>query len=319
MTRTTIAVAAALGLAVMLPALPAQAQAARTFVSAAGSDSNNCINAASPCRHFATAFAATAAGGEIYVLDPANYGSLTITHAVSIQGHGWGSVSPASAGGAAITINAQSNDVVSLHGLTLSGTGSGGDGILFNSGGALEVIDSTISNFIYNGIYVGALAGMSLVVQNTIILNISQGGNASGIYLVNSTSSKSIVANLDHVTLSNNDNGITMFATGGSIYTGVSNTQIANTLDYGIHAQGTGGVNFNQAYATLKNVTFNSPASTSSVSIYLSGNSTAYLSQVTQIPLNAGVVLSDTVDNVAFSDGTNHVPHAGAFGTWTLD
>jgi hypothetical protein len=39
------------------------------------------------------------------VLDPANYGSLTITHAVSIEGHGWASIAPVS-DSPAITINA---------------------------------------------------------------------------------------------------------------------------------------------------------------------------------------------------------------------
>jgi len=44
MTHTTF-IAAALALVVTLPAAPAQtAGAARTFVSAAGSDSNNCTN-----------------------------------------------------------------------------------------------------------------------------------------------------------------------------------------------------------------------------------------------------------------------------------
>jgi hypothetical protein len=66
--------------------VPAQATGvSRTFVSAAGSDSNNCANVATPCRHLANAYAATAPDGEIYVLDPANYGSLTITHGVSIE------------------------------------------------------------------------------------------------------------------------------------------------------------------------------------------------------------------------------------------
>jgi hypothetical protein len=58
----SILIAAALALAVTLPAIPAQAaQVARTFISAAGSDANNCTNVATPCRHLAAAFAATAA------------------------------------------------------------------------------------------------------------------------------------------------------------------------------------------------------------------------------------------------------------------
>ena len=62
-----------------LPAAPAQAQATRAFVSATGSDTNNCINVLTPCRHFQTAYNAMPAGGEIDVLDPANYGSLIAT------------------------------------------------------------------------------------------------------------------------------------------------------------------------------------------------------------------------------------------------
>src|SRR5271154_3192967 len=113
MTRT-ILIAATLALAVTLPIAPAQATGLnRTFVSAAGSDSNNCANVLTPCRHLATAFAATAQDGEIYVLDPANYGSLTITHGVSIEGHGWASIAPTS-GNAAITINANPGDKINI-------------------------------------------------------------------------------------------------------------------------------------------------------------------------------------------------------------
>ena len=74
---TRIVFAAALALAVSLPAVSAQAQAPRTFVSAAGSDSNPCSFAA-PCRHFQTAVNATIEGGEVDALDPAGYGPITI-------------------------------------------------------------------------------------------------------------------------------------------------------------------------------------------------------------------------------------------------
>src|SRR5580704_18216845 len=97
----------------------AAAQAAgapRTFLSAAGSDSNSCTNVATPCRHLATAFAATAPDGEIYVLDPANYGSLTITHGVSIEGHGWASIAPV-VNNPAITITANIGDKINIIGV----------------------------------------------------------------------------------------------------------------------------------------------------------------------------------------------------------
>jgi hypothetical protein len=87
MTRNIIVIAAALALAVALPAASAQAQSPRTFVSAAGSDSNPCTFAA-PCRHFQAAVTATTVGGEVDALDPAGYGPITITQAITIEGQG---------------------------------------------------------------------------------------------------------------------------------------------------------------------------------------------------------------------------------------
>jgi len=85
----TLLATALVGALAAAPA-PAQAQAVRTFVSGAGSDANPCTVTA-PCRHFQAAYNVTAAGGEINVLDPAGYGPLTISQALSIQGHGWAS------------------------------------------------------------------------------------------------------------------------------------------------------------------------------------------------------------------------------------
>jgi hypothetical protein len=121
MTRTIFS-AAALALVVTLRVAPAQAAGVgRTFLSAAGSDSNNCANVMTPCRHLATAFAATAPDGEIYVLDPANYGAVTITHGVSIEGHGWASIAPV-ADNPAITINANAGENINIVGVVLDGT-----------------------------------------------------------------------------------------------------------------------------------------------------------------------------------------------------
>src|ERR1700731_3141329 len=178
MTRT-IFIAAALALAATLPAAPAQAQVPRTFVSAAGSDSNSCANVTSPCRHFAAAYAATAPSGEIFVLDPANYGSLTITHAVSIEGHGWASIAPPN-GGNAITINAGPGDSISIHGVAINGTGATGgtNGIVFNSGGSLTVTDCVAENFVFSspspltgfGILIAPISGtINFIITDTIV------------------------------------------------------------------------------------------------------------------------------------------------------
>lgn len=72
---------------VVLGASLMSAQASRTWVSGVGDDANPCSRTA-PCKTFAGAISKTAAGGEIDALDPAGYGALTITKAITIDGGG---------------------------------------------------------------------------------------------------------------------------------------------------------------------------------------------------------------------------------------
>src|SRR5258708_39226143 len=59
------------------PAPPPPSPQMRTYVSGTGNDSNPCL-ASWPCQTFQAAVALTVAGGELYVLDSANYGGVTI-------------------------------------------------------------------------------------------------------------------------------------------------------------------------------------------------------------------------------------------------
>src|SRR5262249_12518704 len=79
--RSSLLVAAVVALG--LPAAPAQAQLARTFVSSFGNDLNDC-NRTTPCRTFQRAHDTTLAAGEITVLDPGGYGAVAINKAISI-------------------------------------------------------------------------------------------------------------------------------------------------------------------------------------------------------------------------------------------
>jgi hypothetical protein len=80
------AAVAFLAIAALQPS-PGLAQT-RVFVSGHGSDTDACTPAA-PCRTFQHAHDVVAANGEIDVLDPAGYGAVNITKAISIQGHGF--------------------------------------------------------------------------------------------------------------------------------------------------------------------------------------------------------------------------------------
>jgi len=223
-----------------LSGVPAHALAGRTFVSAAGSDSNNCINVASPCRHLATAYAATAPNGEIYVLDPANYGSLIITGPVSIEGHGWASIAPPGTESSAIAINAGPDDKINIIGVVLDGTGLfETHGIAFNSGGTLTVRDSVIRNFTFGGITFDPNTSnpSQLFVSNTLV---SDNGN-DGI-LINPLGTGTTTGVLDHVQLQNNDwDGLNVFSPTQTIDVTVSDSVIANNGTHGIGAASTGG------------------------------------------------------------------------------
>src|SRR3982751_3060327 len=84
----------AISASVLLAAATANAQATRTWVSGVGDDANPCSRTA-PCKTFAGAISKTAEGGEIDALDPAGYGTLTITKAITVDGgtgSGWASV-----------------------------------------------------------------------------------------------------------------------------------------------------------------------------------------------------------------------------------
>ena len=120
--------------------MPAIAQT-RVFVAAQGSDANPCTFAL-PCRTFQHAHDVVAANGEIDVLDPAGYGSVTITKGISIHGHGFAAISVAS--GSAITINAGAADAVHLNGLLIDGGGVASGGVNCLSAAALRVENSVI-------------------------------------------------------------------------------------------------------------------------------------------------------------------------------
>jgi hypothetical protein len=103
----------------------ADAQASRTWVSAFGYDANPCSRTA-PCRTFAGAIAKTAAGGEIDVLDRGEFGAVTITTALTIDGGGGQVASVAVASEHGIKVQAGANDVVTLRNLRIKGLGPGG-------------------------------------------------------------------------------------------------------------------------------------------------------------------------------------------------
>ena len=209
MNHATIIVAISLAFALVLPAASAQAQNARSFVSAqSGSDSNNCSRL-TPCRTFAYAITQTNAGGEIDTLDPGGYGAVTIAKAMSIvSGLGEaGVLTPSGATG--ITISAGVNDVINLRGLIVEGAGAGSNGIVFNTGKSLTIEKCVIRNHTNNGIAFVPNGSSNLVMSDTFVAN-NKGGN--GVAVVPSGSG-AVTAVFNRVEADNNGDGILVDST----------------------------------------------------------------------------------------------------------
>src|SRR5580658_2063701 len=156
----------------------------QTFVSATlGSDSNPCTRM-SPCLTFAAALAQTMAGGEIDVLDPGDFGPVTITKSVSIYGDAVGVVGTIpSPGTSGIVVSAGAGDAINLRGLVFDGVNAPGtSGVVFLSGARLHIENCVFLGFTTSGITfspgTGSAVTTQLVVQDTTIHN-----NATGLLI----------------------------------------------------------------------------------------------------------------------------------------
>jgi hypothetical protein len=203
------AFAVGLALGVVLPAVSAQAQNARSFVSGHGLDSNACTLAA-PCRTFQHAHDMTNASGEIDVLDRAGYGPVTINKAISIVNDGSIASVLVPSGGVGITINAMATDAISLRGLTIEGAGVGTTGIRFNSGKYLAVENCVIRHLNGNGIEFFPSAASSFSASGSLVAD-----NVFDGILVTPFGTSDIKVIFDHVRTNNNGNaGILVSASG---------------------------------------------------------------------------------------------------------
>jgi hypothetical protein len=202
---------AALALVALSPP-PASAQNARAFVSARGSDANDCSYAA-PCRTFAGAHNKTNPGGEISVLDPGGYGKVTITKSISIVNDGVGEAGMLFVwSGVGITVNAGAIDIVSLRGLIIDGGGVGTNGIKFNTGKSLTVTNTIVRRFTQHGIYFLPNTASSLTVSNAMVTD----NGSIGIF-VSPTGSGAITAVFTRVEVNAN-------AFSGIYLSGLTNT-----------------------------------------------------------------------------------------------
>src|SRR5262249_30554066 len=169
---------------VVLTAAMMYGQASRTWVSGVGDDVNPCSRTA-PCKTWAGAISKTAPGGEIDALDPAGFGALTITKAITLDGGGGQVASTLVSGTNGIVVQAGANDVVIIRNRRINGISSGFNGIRFLSGKALIVEKCDIFGFTQNGIDVATAGGSVFVTQTN-----SSNNTGSGIAITSTAATK---------------------------------------------------------------------------------------------------------------------------------
>jgi hypothetical protein len=117
---------------------------AQSWVSTTGNDTGTCPRSA-PCRTFQYAIEHTAAGGQINVGNTGDYGGITITTSMTIDGGNLATVQ--GSGLALITVQAGPKDVVTLRNMTALSTGTNEFGVAFFSGAQLIVDNLTLDGF----------------------------------------------------------------------------------------------------------------------------------------------------------------------------
>jgi len=209
------------------------AQNGRTFVSEAGLDTNPC-SLTSPCRTFGQAISVTNAGGEVVVLTSAGYGPFAINKAITVEAPAGVYAGITVTSGDGIDINAQGNDVVILRGLTVNNQGSGGNGIVFNTGGTLH-IESCIANGFSSNNGIAINGPGSIVIKDTIAR-----GNDTGIQVTLSAAGTASIA-MDQLHLDANVSaGLVMVSTvsGAVVQGAIRNSSASNNPAVGMQVIG---------------------------------------------------------------------------------
>lgn len=226
--------------ALLLLSAPAGAQLFRAYVSTAGSDLNPCT-LASPCRLLPAALTAVADGGEIWMLNSANYntGQVEITKSVTILAIP-GAVGSVVATGGGHAINIDTAGVkVTLRNLVIVHLTSSADGIHFAQGAALLIEDCEIANVSGNGIFASA-PGAKVTVRETVVRSAGNAGVSlagspavlGGVRITGGAGTGVVIGGNANVTVSGsviagNHDGMVIFTTSGD---GASRLAVTRSL-----------------------------------------------------------------------------------------
>lgn len=212
--------------------------ATRTWVSGVGDDANPCSRTA-PCKTFAGALSKTTDGGTIDVLDPGEFGPVTITAPVTIDGAGNAASIVTAAGGTGISINVGAGagrDVI-LRDLTITSVPGcsapgAGDGIRLVSAGAVHLENVTLRGFAGAGVSLVPTADGTMTIHGADITDNCTAGISA------QRPGGMVDVTVDHATISHDGTGV--LAADGSVVRLTETTISGNAT--GLEISGNGSI-----------------------------------------------------------------------------
>ena len=233
----------------------AAAAQTRTWVSGVGNDADPCSRTA-PCKTFSGAISKTSPGGEISVLDPGGFGTVTITKSISINGEWGGEAGILGSFTTGIIVNAGPTDTVNIRGLHIEGAGNGVNGIRYLAGSFLHVQNTVIRGFrggaalANNGITVNPTAGnLVLDVTDTLIEDNGTAANGGAGILIRPTGAAQVRASLTRVQSLNNRIGLNVDGDNG---TGTIDVTVTDSQFNGNAGDGIATISPNAGDATVR-------------------------------------------------------------------
>jgi hypothetical protein len=211
----------------LLLSVPASAQLFRAYLAADGNDANPCTLPA-PCRLLPAALSAVSTGGEIWMLDSANYNTATVVigKSVTILAVPGTVGSVLAIGGPAISI-AAAGLKVALRNLVIVPllAGGGTHGVYMTGASTLSIEDSLLANLINKGVYV--LGTGTVEITNTTLRN-----NGDGVYAQDGATVSISGTKL----LGNGGAGVTAYSPTAITTTAVVSDSVITGGAYGVNA-----------------------------------------------------------------------------------
>ena len=302
----------------------------RAYLSPAGSDANPCTLVA-PCRLLPAALAAVADGGEIWMLDSANYNTapVNITKSVTILAVPGALGSVVAAGGNAINI-ATTGVKVALRNLVIVPLlgGGGNGGIYMSAGASLTIEDCLIANMPGTGINVATSAsvritdttirgnsGYGLQLQNgaraTVTKATISGNSNWGVFVFGNAASTTTTTDIASSTADGNLIGVYAWSTSASgvVKVSVRDSHVVRNANSGVVAQSDSGaaVTLSASDNVISNNSIGIAATSAGSKIWASGNTVS----------DNGTGLSNS-GGLFESAGNNAVRNNGVNATGTI-